>query len=260
MNSKKSALAAVAAALLSLPAFAAPVVFTGVLGGLGAAVSFDISGSNLLVTLTNTGTADPIAPGNILTGVIFSLPGNLLLTRVSAAICPTCSVKGNGGLTDPGGVVGGEWAYTNALAGSFIGQQSIYSSGYFSGVGFLFAGTNLQGPASVDGVQYGITTLNDGTGNDNGGLTGEGLIVNATNFVLSGLPNGFSLGSIGGVSFQYGTGLDEPNIIGTSSSGTGNSSGNIPEPGSTGLALLGLALLGGALGVRAKREKTAAPA
>ena len=223
----------VAAAALPTQAFAGPVLFTGSSGGLAASVVFDTSGTNLLVRLTNTSLGDPIDPGDILSGVIFSLPGNPLLGKVSALVCPTCSVKGNGGVPGPGGVVGGEWAYTNALmAAQFPNQQSIYSSGYFDG-NAVFPGPDLQGPpsGSVDGIQYGITTLFDTTGNDNGGLSGQGLVANEVDFVLSGLPAGFDTASITGVSFQYGTDLRETNFPGTH---------RVPEPGS--LALAGLAL------------------
>jgi hypothetical protein len=224
-------------------AHAAPITFSGSSGSLSASVTFDVSGSDLLVTLSNTSLGDPSVPGDILTGVIFSIPGNGLLGKVSATVCATCSVKNNGGVPGAGGDVGGEWAYTNVLSGAFVGQQSIYSAGYFDGTA-TFNANNLQGPASVDGIQYGITTTNDTTGNDNGGLSGQGEIINIVEFDLSGLPQGFTLASISGVSFQYGTALTETNYQGDCAPGTPNCDGRrtVPEPGS--LALLGAALLG----------------
>lgn len=215
---------------------AIPVTFTGSSGSLAASVTFDTSGTNLLVTLTNTSTGDPHAPSDILTGVIFSIPGNPLLDRSTGSAklsAGSIVIHGPVPATDPGGVVGGEWAYTNALVAPFVGQQSIYSAGYFDGLA-RFPGSNLQGPASVDGVQYGITTLLDLPGNDNGGIKSQGLIQNSVDFVLTGLPVDFKLGDISNVSFQYGTSLDETNFPGDHH--------DVPEPMS--LILLGSGLIG----------------
>ena len=215
---------------------ATPVTFTGSSGTLAASVTFDVSGSDLLVTLSNTSKGDPSAPGNILTGVIFSIPGNPPLDRTTGSAKLTAGsivIHGPVPATDSGGVVGGEWAYTNSLAGAFVGQQSIYSAGYFDG-NARFPGSNLQGPpsGSVDGVQYGITTLFDLAANDNGGIKSQGLIQNSVDFVLPGLPAGFKLSDISNLSFQYGTALDEPNFPGVES----------PEPAT--MLLVGSGLIG----------------
>jgi hypothetical protein len=236
---------------LAATAQATPITFTGSSGSLAALVSFDVSGSNLLVHLENTSTGDPSAPGDILSGVIFSIDGNTLLTRTSATLAPGSTViHGPTPATDPGNVVGGEWAYTNALAGAFVGQSAIYSSGYFDG-NAVFPGSNLQGPASVDGIQYGITSAFDTPGNDNTGISSVGLIDNAVDFVLGGLPNGFSLSSIGGVSFQYGTSLSDTNIPGQDCTGVCTRS-SVPEPSS--LALLAAGMLGFAFLSRNRRR------
>ncbi len=238
--------------LIAVSASAIPITFTGSSGNLAASVTFDTSGSNLLATLTNTSTGDPAAPGDILTGVIFSIPGNPLLDRTTGSTklsAGSTVIHGPVPATDPGGVVGGEWAYTNSLAGAFVGQQSIYSAGYFSG-NARFPGSNLQGPpsGSVDGVQYGITTLSDKNlnppQNDNGGIVDQGLIQNSVDFVLPGLPAGFKLSDITNVSFQYGTGLDETNVPGSPPA---------PEPAT--MLLLGSGLLGLAGLARKKFKK-----
>ncbi|MFA9439177.1 XDD4 family exosortase-dependent surface protein [Uliginosibacterium sp. sgz301328] len=233
---------AVALALsgMAIQAQAVPVVFSTAPGAVAASVSFDVSGNQLLIRLTNTGTGDPSSPSQILTGVIFNIVGNPTLTAVSAILAPGSSViHGPAVPTDPGGAVGGEWAYDNQLGGGFAGKQSVYSSGYFSGNN-LFGGTNLQGPDSVDGIQYGITTLSDTTANDNGGIDTAGLIKNAVDFVLTGLPQGFTLGMISNVSFQYGTSLTEPNIVANCTPNCPRTT-QLPEPASPALLGLGLA-------------------
>lgn len=227
--------------LITSQVYATPITFSGSSGDLAASVTFDVSGTDLLVTLTNTSTADPSVPADILTGVIFSITGNPFLTKTSATLHSGSSViHGPSPSTDPGAVVGGEWAYTNDLSSTgFAGQSAIYSSGYFDG-NARFPGNNLDGPGSVDGLQYGITTLYDLSGNDNGGIDNGGLIQNSVDFVLSGLPGGFELSSISDVSFQYGTDLSEPNI--PSDGGGGGGGTPVPEPGT--LILVGVGLAG----------------
>lgn len=238
-------LGAVLAAILvaAVPA-SASVVFQG--SALGndpgeidaASAEFNITVSgtttNLVVKLANDATYDPNDPGDILTAVFFTLTGNPTLTAVSAILAPGSAVKGNGGLTDPGGVVGGEWAYASSLNTNNANQGTSSAGLGIFGPANLFPGSNLQGPQSPDGVQYGISTRFDTPGNDNGGIAGAGLITNSVVFTLGSLPASVSLASISNVSFQYGTALSEPNVPGVL----------VPEPSTVVLAMAGISLLG----------------
>ncbi|HEY2906336.1 MAG TPA: XDD4 family exosortase-dependent surface protein, partial [Vicinamibacterales bacterium] len=159
---------------------------------------------------TNTSTGDPAAPSDILTAMFFDIAGDPTLTPLSAKICQTCTIT-YGGTTDAGLSVGGEWAYKYSATDLPYGANyGISSSGLgLFGPGDLFGGTNLAGPVTPDGVQYGITTTSNTAANDNGGLSGNPLISNQVIFTLSGLSNDFSLSSISNVTFQYGTALSE---------------------------------------------------
>src|SRR5262245_33527096 len=111
-------LVAVATVVAVGSASATPIVWTGSSGSLAAQVTFNVSGNDLLVTLANTSTADPSVPADILTGVFFTIPGAPSLGRVSAVLTAGSSViHGPATSTDPGNVVGGEWAYLGAISG-----------------------------------------------------------------------------------------------------------------------------------------------
>lgn len=211
---------AVAVVLGLQQAVAVPLVVTA--SGLGnngetlkAKATFEVVGTELVVQLFNEGTYNPNDAGDILTAVFFDVVGNPTFTKIEAKLTLGSTVKGNSGLTDAGGVVGGEWAYKSGLSGAPHGaKQGISSAGYgLFGPGDRFPGSNLQGPASPDGVQYGVTTLTDTAGNDNGSINNQGLIKNGVVFRLGNLPGGFTVDRICNVSFQYGTGLDEINLI-----------------------------------------------
>ncbi|MBI4557609.1 MAG: PEP-CTERM sorting domain-containing protein [Candidatus Hydrogenedentes bacterium] len=224
--------------LAGLPAMADSVVFEGTSGSLSASVEFEIDGSNLVATLTNTSTADVLVPADVLTAVFFSVVGDPTLTRVSAVL-NVGSVVFFGG-TDPGGVVGGEFAYLIGIGGSTPNgeTQGISSVGLdIFGPSDRFPGSDLQPPTSPDGLQYGITSAGDDTSTGNTPVTGGGgaLIQNSVVFTLGSLPDGFALSDIYNVSFQYGTDLSEPNVPGRL----------VAEPMTW--SLLGLGLAGSAL-------------
>ncbi len=140
---------------LAAHAEAVQYTFSASLGNLSASVTFEQSGSNLFVTLTNTSTADVLIPNDVLTAVFFTLVGDPTLTPISAVLTggskvlfPTPCLASPSSLCS-GPDVGGEWAYKNGLAGAPLGADEGISSAGFG----LFAPTdrfssvNLQGNA-----------------------------------------------------------------------------------------------------------------
>jgi hypothetical protein len=233
-----------AAAFLTLPLIAEAVTYSGSDATRSASVSFEVSGGDLVVTLTNTSTNDVLVPTDVLTAVFFGAAGNPLFTPTSATLNAGSTTiltgDGSGSGTDPGGVVGGEWAYLNGL--SVTGNNEGISStglGLF-GPGNVFPGSNLEGPASPDGLQYGLTSAGDNVGTGNGGLQNNTLIKNSVVFHLGLNGNIFDpLTDITGVSFLYGTSLTEIIITGDCIDCPQT---RVPEPGM--LTLLGGSTLG----------------
>lgn len=204
-----------------------------------AEVEFAVSGSNLLVTLTNTGPNDVLVPADVLTAVFFDVSGqSLALTPVSGYLAGGSVVYYDPNGQPPGGDIGGEWAYRSGINnGPTSASYGISSVGLdIFGPGDLFPGANLSGPTSPDGLQYGLLPAADDPMTGNGGVTGSGgLINNSVVMTLSGLPDNFDLGRIGNVYFLYGTSIDE--------------GGFTPTPGAAVLA----GVAGIALGLRRRR-------
>ena len=214
--------------------YSGPVTFTGSDGnGRDASATFEVNGDNLVVTLTNTSTADVGVPIDVLTAVFFTAAGDPDLTTGSAVLAPGSNVT-NGGGTDPGNFVGGEWAYVNNLGGAPGGaDEGISSTGLgLFGPGDRFPGTNLQGPDSPDGLQYGITSAGDDPGTGNNPISTNALINNSVIFNLAGATGLDPMAHISNVSFQYGTDLSEPNVP----------SNAVPEPSQYALLAAGLGL------------------
>ncbi len=244
------------------PSHATAVTLTGTgTGGRKASVTFDnveISGTHYLqVTLTNTGHYNASKPTDILTAVFFNIQGsNPTLTRFSATLAPGSTVKDIN--PDPT-VIGGEWAYKAGLSvgGEFTRGISSSGMGLF-GTGDRFPGPNLQGPNDPDGLQYGITTLNDpddtGSGNDNGGLLGNQMARNSVVFLLGGIGAGFDpYAAFYQVRFQYGTSLTEPSF----ENDYRGTSTRVPQPSS--FALVAVGALGAGLVACRRASRRAVP-
>lgn len=216
----------------------ATVIFSLTNGDRAATAAFTVDGSTLRVRLTNTSTADALVPTDLLTAIFFNISSPAItLTRSSATLAPGSTVFG--AATQPSnGNVGGEWAYRGAttLANGFGYGISSTGLGDF-GPDNRFPGDNLSGPTNPDGPQYGITTAGDNPATGNGGLNTE-IIHNSVNFVLTGLPSGFTESRITEARFQYGTDYAEPSFPGTL----------VPAPGAA--ALIGL---GGLVVARRRR-------
>ncbi|MCC6322154.1 MAG: hypothetical protein IT438_12045 [Phycisphaerales bacterium] len=229
--------AALCAGAVAGSSSSAAVLFASASSGARAAsATFDTSGTDLVITLTNTSSADAGVPSEMLTGIFFDIAGAALSLSRSSVLLDAGSIV----LNDPapaGGIVGGEFGYRGGLAGAPHGAAyGVSSSGLgLFGPGDLFPGPDLEPPASPDGVQYGLTTASDPGNNNNGGASVP-LIRNAVVITLGGLPANFDpFASIHNISFQYGTGLDEPNLY-------------VPAPGASGLLALG------ALALRRRRR------
>ena len=103
-------------------------------GHLAASATFDVSGSSLVVTLTNTSTSDCLVPSDLLTAVLFDLAGDPVLTRASAVLGGGSHVYLGADLYEhdpgPGGSVGAHWAYVGDIsAGSapVLAEYGIYT-------------------------------------------------------------------------------------------------------------------------------------
>jgi len=218
--------AALALGVVSTGVQATPITFAGSGVGPGsvpvsAQAIFDITGNTLTITLINTAPSNDgqDLPASTLSGVFWNFTGNPLLTPVSATVTSgsivgdACSETSCVGVTD----VGGEFGYkAAALTGG--ADRGISSSGYLKtglpgDIGNFnngAAGTNLDNPESLNGINFGIISAAAGF-NPNGGLENDPLIQDRAVFVLTGV-NGLDYTDISNVSFQYGTALTELNV------------------------------------------------
>lgn len=252
----RSGLWAPAAMLAALMQFAVPAyagatatyTASGLPAGLPATATavFSVSGSDLLITLSASGGGtSSYGPGSGLSGLFFDIAGAPSLTPVSATVATgstivnTCSVVSCTGVTN----VGGEWGYQYSSGGFTSGPNAAYgiaSSGYLStgltkDIGNFnngSAGTNLDGPASLDGPNFELLPSGVTLSGGSGGLSSTPVIESAVNFKLSGLGTTFSLADISNVSFQYGTSFSETNLAGGTGTTVTTDQSAVPEPAS----------------------------
>jgi hypothetical protein len=243
----KSILAIFCFLLGNVSAFATSLELVGTSGIRSAKVTFSdaTAGGVMTITLENIG-GEVSNPSELLTALFFDINGVGALTPVSALLGSSLVAYG----PDGGGNVGGEWQYLSGLAGAPGGATEGISSAGFGLFGSgNFGGPNLEGPAAVNGMNYGIVSAIDNLAAGNAAVTGGvPLIKNSVTFTVSGLPSLFNpsaTGAITNVSFQYGTALDEPNIPCCGQ--------EVPEP--TSFILLGSGLLAASLAARALRKK-----
>ena len=235
------ACASISQAVISPPSF-----FTFSSGTRAASADFSQSGGNLVVTLTNTFAGDVLVPTDVLTAVFFDISGSPALTPVSATVAggssvvytTNCDVNPCAGATN----VGGEWGFGSGLApqGPVTGAYGLSSTGARTGLGApnFPTGLDYQSPASLDGLQFGITSAGDNLATGNAGVTNSALIKNSVVFTLSGL--GAGPYAISNVFFLYGTSIGGEDACPGGTCGGGGGGNPIPEPG----YLLTLALLG----------------
>jgi hypothetical protein len=182
-----------------------------------AQVNFVLSGSDLIVTLTNL-TTGTVGNGSELTAVYWNADRNggtfsSVALGTESFVLLSGAKYYTGGVGSPlGGAAGssqaGWYAYGNALnldSGQQFGLSSAglglnYTSPFRSLAGESSDTSHLN-PPSPDGPNGGII----GTGGVSGNLFDNAVVSNSLIFTIAGVGENFNLGSIQDVQFQYNT-------------------------------------------------------
>lgn len=236
------AAAAVITALACAPASAATILISDP-SGLSAEVEFSlVNPTTLTVRAKNTSTGAPVGftgADQILTSVSWDFGGSTSITGGSVRTGPTSgSVNFSVANVGPSADVSGEYGFGN---GGTTGLFGNFISGNTAGA-TPFGGTNLDGPAGLNGPQGGLIASPAVVS-----LGGLGAIQDewiATLTLASPLANLDFLDS--GILVEYGS--DAAFLPGDPDGGI------IPEPGTTTLAVVGCAVIFIARGLRRRRE------
>lgn len=159
MPSKHFFITLIVAALIAFtsPATADTIYFTGP-DGLSGTADFSIVGTNLVIVLTNTSTDVPSGFDNsdqLLTSIAFDLPDSMTITGGSVAVGTGSTAYFDTGTYGAAYDISGEYGYGNSGTTGF-GTLVNYVSAMEAGT-TAFSGTNLDGPAVLDGPQGGLT-------------------------------------------------------------------------------------------------------
>ena len=215
-------------------AFATSVTFNGGgmngLNALSASAQFDLTGSTLTVTLTDTATsaASKYVPSDVLTAVYFG-------TTSLAALTPeTASLDGSTIISTDHTDVGSNWEFLGGFSpvrglvnGISASGLTVFGQGNFNNCAASSTCNNLGG------INWGLVpSFFPPPQGINGGFTGRALVDDRVQFTLSTMP-GFSLSSINSVQFQWGTSDSEFSATGL---------GTVPEPSTLLLVSGGIAL------------------
>ena len=184
------------------------------LGGREASVSFAVTAAGQLqVTLANGGT-EPTPNWDatyVLGAVFFNYTGGGTLTANPTALGATAS-GGVLGSLPTGDTIGSYWAFASGLSGAPHGATE-----GLSGVGYSISGMPSaanMGPSpeqQVDGIAGGILGWNNTSGGN--ASVKEPLAYTSITFLMGSGFTTLSPSDFNHVSFQYGTGLSDVNLI-----------------------------------------------
>ncbi len=197
---------------------------------LAASAQFDLSGTTLTITLTDTATSAnaQYVPSDILTAVYFGTTSLAALTPGTASLDGSTIISSD--LTD----VGSNWEFL----GGFTPVRGLMNGISASGLS-VFGQGNFNNCTSstcknLGGINWGLVpSFFPPSQGINGGVSGTTLVDDRVQFTLNTMP-GFSLASIDSVQFQWGTSNDEFSARGMTSAP--EPSTLIPVAGGIGLA------------------------